>query len=301
MSERRRVALFVKRTAWAEYADHRDGLLAKLVARGDPSVEHVRASHEDHVGTVAEVERALRACGADVEHIARRADFDEARFALVVTVGGDGTLLRASHNVGRAPVLGVNSAPAYSVGFFCGARKGEVMGAIAAALEGRLAGTVLTRMQVSLGDRVLDARVLNDVLFCHSSPAATSRYLLELGGVVEEQKSSGFWIGPAAGSTAAQRSAGGAVLPLDSDALQLVVREPYVPDGRPYQLQRILIPADACLRVRSKSRRMRLYIDGPEHVERVTIGDVFELRRSPEPLRLLGITSDRARAAGGAA
>ena len=94
-------------------------------------------------------------------------------------------------------------------------------------------------MRVDLNERLLHNRVLNEALFCHASPAATSRYMLRLlkgaagtraEQVVdeEEQKSSGLWVGPAAGSTAAQRSAGGAVLPLTSQKIQFVVREPYV-------------------------------------------------------------------------
>jgi hypothetical protein len=81
-------------------------------------------------------------------------------------------------------------------------------------------------MCVTTNGRPVARRILNDALFCHASPAATSRYIVELGGVVEEHKSSGFWIGPAAGSTAAQRSAGGKIMPLTAQELQLVV-SPY--------------------------------------------------------------------------
>ena len=79
-------------------------------------------------------------------------------------------------------------------------------------------------MRVELNGESLHDRVLNEALFCHASPAATSRYILRVARADgaepdvladEEQKSSGLWVGPAAGSTAAQRSAGGSVLPLD--------------------------------------------------------------------------------------
>src|SRR4029453_1431301 len=135
--------------------------------------------------------------------------FQAAGLDLVVTVGGDGTLLSASHYVDDVPILAINSAPSHSVGFFCGARSGEAKSAITAAMRGTLRRTVLTRMKVTLNGEVVAGRVLNDTLFCHASPAATSRYILELGETFEQQKSSGMWIGPAAGSTAAQRSAGG--------------------------------------------------------------------------------------------
>ena len=44
---------------------------------------------------------------------------------LVVTIGGDGTLLAASHAIGDTPILGINSAPDFSVGFFCSGRLGN--------------------------------------------------------------------------------------------------------------------------------------------------------------------------------
>jgi NAD+ kinase len=269
--------------------------MRQLLAQGDATVARLRASHDEHEHTVREVERALAAHRA----ILRRVDdptrpFDGGPLDLVVTVGGDGTLLATSHSVGDVPILGVNSAPSHSVGFFCGARGGdEVAEAIARALAGDLRRTVLTRMQVSVNGEVVAARVLNDALFCHASPAATSRYIVKLGRVEEEQKSSGFWIGPAAGSTAAQRSAGGRVLPLTSQKLQLVVREPYAPHGERYRLRHALIPPGGHLVVRSKIHEARIFVDGPNDVVDVRFGDVVDVTQAPQSLTLLGISAKR--------
>jgi NAD+ kinase len=157
---------------------------------------------------------------------------------------------------------------------------GQAKTAILRALEGKMRAVQLARMTVLLNGTVVSTRVLNDALFCHRSPAATSRYILTLGRVVEEQKSSGFWIGPAAGSTAAQRSGGGKILPLTSKKLQLVVREPYTPDGKE-------------LSVRSKIREGRLFIDGPHEFADIEMGDHLVFRRSPESLTVLGLSPSR--------
>ena len=133
-----------------------------------------------------------------------------------------------------------------------------------AALEGRLKSVLLTRMIVEVNRRIRARRVLNEALFSHPSPAATSRYILRHRRRQEEQRSSGFWIGPAAGSTAAQRSSGGLVLPLGSTSLQLVVREPYRPWGRPsYRMLRLLIGRREELVVRSKMSEAHVFLDGP--------------------------------------
>ena len=290
-----RVGVVAKRSAWQIHIEERqDPKLRRLVEEHDATVAPLRASHDAHEGTVREVMAALASVNAEIVFTRRAGEsFQSAGLDLVVTVGGDGTLLAASHYVDDVPILAINSAPSHSVGFFCGARNGEAKAAITAAMRGTLRRTVLTRMKVTLNGVIVAGRVLNDALFCHASPAATSRYILELGEVSEQQKSSGIWIGPAAGSTAAQRSAGGRVLPLTSKQLQLVVREPYTPHGERYTLRHALIPQGSALLVRSKMHDAKLFFDGPESVADVAFGDVITFAEADRPLTVLGISSRR--------
>src|SRR5262245_45108341 len=145
-----RVGVMIKRSAWRLYVEERqDPTLQRLVARRDAAVAPLRASHEEHESTVREVKEALDAVGADIAFVHRTGEpFGAEGLSLVVTVGGDGTLLNASHYVDSVPILAINSAPSHSVGFFCGAARGEAMKAITAAMRGTLRRTVLTRMQV---------------------------------------------------------------------------------------------------------------------------------------------------------
>jgi NAD+ kinase len=150
-------------------------------------------------------------------------------------------------------------------------------------------------MQVLINGSTRSRRILNEALFCHASPAATSRYVIHLGRAREEQRSSGFWIGPAAGSTAAQRSAGGEVLSLESAKLQLVVREPYTPRGQHYRLRRAVVAPPQQVTVRSMIQHAVLFLDGPYRRLRVRLGDTITFRASDEPLRLLGLSSRKTR------
>jgi NAD+ kinase len=293
-ARRPRVALFIKRSSYRVYVEEKkDKRVKRLLAEGDPTVRRLRASHEEHERTVVEVKEALERLDAEVEIARHGVGVDVSGFDLVVTVGGDGTLLGASHSVVDVPVLAINSAPSHSVGFFCGAKSGGAFRAISSALRGTLKRAVLTRMKVCVNGKVVAANVLNDALFCHAVPAATSRYIIEFRGETEEQKSSGFWIGPPAGSTAAQRSAGGRVLPLSSHRLQLVVREPYTPHGEPYRFRRALIEPGEVLIVRSKTHEARIFFDGPERFAEIMRGDVMEFSQSSQSLTLLGISSRR--------
>jgi NAD+ kinase len=286
-----RVIVVAKRTAYRRYVEEAGDLRVRALLKSrDPSVASWLASHREHERTMEEVERALDAVGAQTLIVRRaHAAFDTSDAVLVIAVGGDGTLLAASHCVGRAPILGVNSAPSHSVGFFCAAQRKNFEQHLRRALEDRLPSLSLSRMSVSVNDALRSKRVLNEALYCHSSPAATSRYILRAGRVREEQRSSGFWIGPAAGSTAAQRSAGGRVLPLNSSLLQLVVREPYVPFGQKYKLLRMLIEPRRSVVVQSKMDDAALYLDGPHRRLSVQLGDVVSFRVSDEPLSVLGL------------
>jgi NAD+ kinase len=327
-----RVHVVLKRSSWRKWVEEeRDERIVALVDAGDETVRRMRPSHIDHTETVEETRKALADLGVEAVWNDRPHDFRvEGRCDLVVTVGGDGTLLGASHGIGpRVPLLGVNSSPDHSIGFFCAAKKGAVRDSLASALDGTLGRIELTRMRVELNGKVLNDRVLNEALFCHTSPAATSRYILRLlehddrdarsagdpaagagegqpsarmalgdnferddGAIVvseEEHKSSGLWVGPAAGSTAAQRSAGGHVLPLDAADLQYVVREPYRPHNQPLKMTLGLVSGDHSLRIKSRMRQAKVFLDGDHLVHDVTIGDVLTLRRSNEPLVVLGL------------
>ena len=285
-----------KRTAYRRFVeDEGDPRARALIQKKDPSVASWLASHKEHSRTMEEVERVLERVGAKALFLQRaHAAFDTSDAALVIAVGGDGTLLAASHNVGGVPILGVNSAPSHSVGFFCAAQRSNFERHLERALEGKLKSVRLTRMSVSLNGRMRSKRVLNEALYCHSSPAATSRYILHVGRKHEEQRSSGIWVGPAAGSTAAQHSAGGRVLPLSSDQLQLVVREPYSPYGK-FNLLKLVVGKSDKVSVQSKMDDAALYLDGPHRTVSVRLGDVVSFGVSDEPLTVLGLTRRKAR------
>lgn len=292
MSDRLRALVIYKKSNYQRYVqERRNRRIARLVAEGDKTVEKLEHSHQAHQRTVERTRALLKEMGvrASFRYLATNKKTSEG-YDLVITLGGDGTLLWASHMVTEdRPMVAINTAPGSSVGYFCAGDSNNLEQVLADACEGRLRKTLLTRMSVELEGRVLSRRVLNDVLFCHEVPAATTRYLIRHGGLEEDHKSSGIWIGPAAGSTAAQRSAGGRVLPIRSERLQWVVREPYTPDPEGYELPKGLVEPGEELRVRSKIDAGRIYIDGPHRVHRVPFGTELCMTRSDQPLMLLGL------------
>src|SRR5262249_26480727 len=171
---------------------------------------------------------------------------------LVISVGGDGTLLGASHYVRAGMLLGVNSAPGDSVGHFCSANRKNFAERLDAILDLKWRPVELSRLQVTLDGKPLAELRLNDGLGSHLSPGATTRYLIEVGDHFEEHRSSGVWISTAAGSTGGIGSAGGRRMPLRSRHIQFLVRELYYEPDHEYELTRGLVPPDSGVSIASK-------------------------------------------------
>lgn len=149
-----------------------------------------------------------------------RADF-------ILTIGGDGTVLAAAPYARAVPILGLNAYPKTSVGFFCAVKITDLEKKIKAILARRVKPIKLPLLEAKIDGKKIKRLALNEFLLTSSNPAGTSRYRIYFGKRQEEQKSSGVWICAGPGSTAASRSAGGRRLPIDSDKMQFLVREPY--------------------------------------------------------------------------
>jgi NAD+ kinase len=290
MSSPPRVLCIYKKSAYQIYVhERRHARVAALLRARDPAVAGLLRAHNAHERTLREARRLLRALGARAAFRHRSARGSVSAFDLVVTLGGDGTLLWASQAIGAGcPVVAINSAPKDSVGYFCAATNEHLADVLRDALRGALRERELTRMRVELDGKLCSSRVLNDALFSHLSPAATTRYAIVFHGNREEHKSSGVWVATAAGSTAAIRSAGGRALPIGSEKLQFVEREPYALGKARHHLLRGVIAGNQRLQIQSHMRIGRLYLDGPHIWHAVQIGSRIRFGRSDEPLTLLG-------------
>jgi NAD+ kinase len=279
------VLVIPKHSVYERFAvSERDPRFLKCLEGHSDLVRHVLPSHQSHHATLEAVVGLLGrlAVPFDVDHRPSRRQVARAR--LVITVGGDGTLLDAAHWVGSTPVLGVNSNPSRSVGYFCAIRPPDLEVRLPAVLAGEVSPIPVARMQLTLNGRVLPDRPLNDVLFSHRCPAAVTDYVLAVDGDDEWQRSSGVWIATAAGSTGALKAAGGQVRPMQERSLQYLVREPYRPDDTPYRLTRG--PVDHGLTLTSRVFDGAAFVDGHRLQHRLGFGDKLEIQLSDEPLLL---------------
>ncbi len=286
-----RILVIHRRSAYTDIvSDSRQPRIKALIHEGNPLIASYVAAHEHHTAAMALVAEALERRGLDYTWRHRIDDLNPDEFDLVVTVGGDGTVLHASHTIERPPVLAVNSAPTTSVGFLTCTDASGFGGVLDQVLDGRLKPVKLSRMEVHVNDDIVTDRALNDVLFCHACPASTTRYVLMFNETTEHQISSGIWVSTAAGSTAALKAAGGRPMSPRSRRLQFVVREPFPYGGgktrQHPEAVKGMIPDGHSLSIFSKTEVASLYIDGPHVVFSVDFGDKIAFRRSDKPFSL---------------
>jgi NAD+ kinase len=289
-----RVLVVYKKSYYEMYGyAHRNGRFAALQAHRSPIIEAMRLSHEENQYTLMAVYAALKALQLPYDAVYRGEFQSVAGYDLLLSVGGDGTFLEVARHTVETPLLGVNSDPQRSTAIFCAADRRTIQQRLEAMRARTLGEVRLARLQVAINGKPLPATALNDVLVAHANPAAMTSYTLRIGESSEVQKSSGIWIATAAGSTAAIRAAGGSLLPLRSRKLQYLVREPYTADGYRYRLRKGVLTPDTPLELTSRTRRGRLFIDGPHLRFTLGLGDVLTVTTGAAPLRVLGLDGRR--------
>lgn len=262
--------------------------LARLERSGAIEDARLRTAAENHRATLQVVRAALapdqvRECAVETVSAADALGCD-----LIVTVGGDGTVFTANTLGVPAPLITVNSDPVFSIGHFTRAAAASVGSLISHWRAGSAVAERLPRLEVEVAGRAW--RFLNDCLCSSSNPAAMTRYLLEVDGRRERQRSSGIWVATAAGSTAAIRSAGAEPVPAATPALLYRVREPF-PGGDELHLLAGTQQPPRGLVLIAATPGISLYLDGPNITVPLAPGDAATFRAAREPLTLLAAPS----------
>ncbi|XP_056172918.1 NADH kinase isoform X1 [Syzygium oleosum] len=251
-------------------------------------LHHLESRSKVHREAVGFCQNVLRRKLVDWEPILRDNVSQPIRNVdMVVTVGGDGTLLHASHFVDDSiPLLGVNSDPTRvavveefgnqydatrSTGYLCAATvdnfEKNLFQILDDILEGQLLPSELSRISICVNSAPLSTCALNDVLIAHPCPAAVSRFSFRIKSNGQScspavnYRSSGLRVSTAAGSTAAMLSAGGYQMPILSQDLQYMVREPISPRVASNLMHGFLNP-DQKTEVAWFCKEGAIYIDG---------------------------------------
>lgn len=287
------VVLIVKKTT--NYELHGPVIEAKVKVGHVPAdaLVKLRAAHTEHYQTLESLRKELAKAKIDFDEVSRDDPWPTHRkHDLVVTVGGDGTLLAATHQMKEGGLtFGLRSSFS-SVGFLCCAGPADVQALVKAIVRRQFETAEVQRLKavvtrIDSGETLETKPVLNDFLYTNTNPAATTRYKLHFANRSETHRSSGIWVATATGSTAAIMAAGGERRPLTESSFQFRVRELYRLDLTTAQIdQGFFEPEKATLEIDNRCPAALLALDGQHGMIELSYGDRVTFKRA-KPLTLV--------------
>jgi NAD+ kinase len=179
-----------------------------------------------HISLISEIEEIAgnRKCSSVKVTDIQNSIFND--IDLVITIGGDGTLIRASHFLKNTPIIGINSESEFSEGALTSINEYQIP-KLKEILSGKFKKIENQRAEIIRNSVLLDNLALNEIYLGSESQFHTSRYVIRFQEKEEEQRSSGVLIATGSGSTAWYESAGGKPFEDTEKKLRFLVREPY--------------------------------------------------------------------------
>jgi len=144
----------------------------------------------------------------DIPVSAASAPLKEMEADIIITVGGDGTILKTIQNV-RGKILGINTG---SLGFIAEVQPDQIDNALQRLETGEYITEKRMRLRTELnGERLPDS--INEAVAHTDRVAKIRRFAIEIDGVfVEELRADGIIVSTPTGSTCYSMSAGGPIV-----------------------------------------------------------------------------------------
>ncbi len=203
---------------------------------------------------------------------------------LVVSLGGDGTFLRAArlaHGVG-ARVVAVNLG---QVGFLLNVPSNEIAENVRGAIESSSVSERLA-LQISFSETGVDEFALNEVVVEH----ANAGHMVRVKTFVNDEEfltysADGVMVATPTGSTGYNFSAGG---PVVDASLAIMILTPIAPH---FTIDRsIVVPADKVIRLLVDDKPAMLVADG-RTISAIEPGQYVEVRQNPMPVHVVATRS----------
>ena len=226
-----------------------------------------------------EVAQQLGMKGTSVEEMERqRVDF-------IVSVGGDGTILRTIHRMNDpVPILGINMG---TLGFLVDVEPKEAEKTLNQLIP-EFEVDERSRLKVLLNGKSLSPAT-NEVALITASPAKMIEFeILVDGSLMEDFRADGVIIATSTGSTAYAMSAGGPIVDPRVDAIVMVPMAPFKLSSRPW-----VIPGDSTIEVKLKLplKEALVVVDG-QSTTTISINDSLIISKADTPARFVKVGKD---------
>ena len=203
---------------------------------------------------------------------------------LILSFGGDGTLLRTARTVGqrRVPILGVNLGP--GLGYLTDLNARELFDSLDAILRGDLTFQERLLLEGSVDeDSESVFAALNDIVVANTQPWQTLPVDVTLDdSPVTTYRCDGLIVATPTGSTAYSLSAGGPIVEPTLNVMLVTPISPHTLTMRP-----VIIAADRTVTITARGDAV-LTADG-EQVKPLTSGQTVRVRRAGYKATIAGI------------
>ncbi|TFG02751.1 MAG: NAD(+)/NADH kinase [Promethearchaeota archaeon] len=205
---------------------------------------------------------------------------DNVKF--LVSVGGDGTLLRIAHGLPQnnpPPIFGVNIG---SLGFLDESNERRVFRDLNRVINGNYVlerCSKITPYLVKNREEIKLYNALNEILIVSSKSSKVLQISVRINGIfLNRSYLDGIIIATSTGSTAYNLSAGGAIVSPNLEIMHLTPLNSFARSG----LRPIVLPIDSEIEIKLLRPRLnaRIVIDGQQTVKKVQPNSIIRIRKS---------------------
>jgi NAD+ kinase len=222
---------------------------------------------------------------------------------LVITIGGDGTLLEIARYLKTIPILGVNSDPKKSIGHFCSCNSDTFATLFDAYIKQELSITKIPRMSITIDGKTSEQLILNDVYVTNQNHGEMIRldvtYTKEKTRVTSKSvfnkkekntlevtfasRCTGFLVATSAGSSAWMYNEGGTIQLMHDTQLQLKEL------GKRHPVHNFTYS----VKLVSHMPKGIVCIDGSHRTMKFGFGQELELKANQAPILIVGDVATR--------
>ena len=193
----------------------------------------------------------------------------------LVTIGGDGTILRAASQYGDIPLVTVNMG---TYGFMCELSPDEVA-SIPRLLESHVVDT-RNKLQVVFRGSLLGS-ALNEIVIRSSSPIKMDHLSVAVQGESHDIYGDGVIVATPTGSTAYSLSAGGPIIHTRAPVVCITPICPLFGEAHPY-----IVPDSCEIAISNIGKECFIILDG-QPMERMKTGEFALISGSDEQVRFV--------------
>jgi NAD+ kinase len=212
-------------------------------------------------------------------------EMERQRVDFIVSVGGDGTILRTIHRMNDpVPILGINMG---TLGFLVDVEPKEAEKTLNQLIP-EFEVDERSRLKVLLNGKSLSPAT-NEVALITASPAKMIEFeIIVDGSLMEDFRADGVIIATSTGSTAYAMSAGGPIVDPRVDAIVMVPMAPFKLSSRPW-----VIPGDSTIEVKLKLplKEALVVVDG-QSATTISINDSLIISKADTPARFVKVGKD---------